>query len=402
MIHVEGVYKTFKLYDSPADRLKELFLRRRYHRVFEALQGISFDVASGQTLGIIGQNGAGKSTILKILTGVLLADSGTIQIDGKITGLLELGTGFNVEFTGLQNIYMNGTLLGMSRAEIDGKMDRILEFSELGAFIKEPIKTYSSGMLMRLAFSIAIHAEPQAFVVDEALSVGDAYFQQKCMDRIKEFKDGGGAIVFVSHDTNAVKVLCDRAMLLDHGKIVEDGDPDTVINTYNFLLAKKAKGEEIRMESFQEEGSTYGNFKVKILDVALVNERGEAAAIFVSGEACRISIRLAAEEAVDEIIVGILMRDRFGQDIFGTNTYHLNKPLAMDAGEVCEVTYEIDELNIGPGKYTLTVAAHRRETHVEECYQWVDAIKTFEVVSARDFAFVGLAKLKPSVQVEWL
>ncbi len=213
MIKVEGISKQFKLYRSPADRLKEIVYRRKYHKDFVALDNISFEVKNGETLGIIGQNGAGKSTLLKILSGIVIPDSGTIQVDGKVTGLLELGTGFNAEMTGLENIYMNGTLIGMTKEEIGQKKQAIIEFSELGDFINEPIKTYSSGMTMRLAFSIAIHADPTCFLVDEALSVGDAYFQQKCMRKIQEFRAAGGSIVFVSHDVNAVMMLCNAAIM---------------------------------------------------------------------------------------------------------------------------------------------------------------------------------------------
>ncbi len=218
--------------------MKEIVTRKKYHTDFQALNDVSFAVADGETLGIVGQNGAGKSTLLKILTGILLPDSGTISIDGKITGLLELGTGFNAEMTGIENIYMNGTLLGMSREEIDRKKDTVIAFTELGDFIYEQLKTYSSGMVMRLAFAIAIHADPRCFVVDEALSVGDAHFQQKCMKRIKEFRKSGGSIIFVSHDMNAVKMLCDKAILLNHGAIVEEGSPETVVNSYNFMISK--------------------------------------------------------------------------------------------------------------------------------------------------------------------
>jgi ABC-type polysaccharide/polyol phosphate transport system ATPase subunit len=213
MINVEGISKQFKLYRSPADRLREIVYRKKYHKDFVALDNISFEVKNGETLGIIGQNGAGKSTLLKILSGIVIPDQGTITVDGKVTGLLELGTGFNAEMTGLENIYMNGTLIGMTKDELDRKKQTIIDFSELGEFINEPIKTYSSGMTMRLAFSIAIHADPTCFLVDEALSVGDAYFQQKCMRKIQEFRAAGGSIVFVSHDMNAVKILCDAVIV---------------------------------------------------------------------------------------------------------------------------------------------------------------------------------------------
>ncbi|MBC8420724.1 MAG: ABC transporter ATP-binding protein [Desulfobacterales bacterium] len=399
MIRAVNITKEFKLYQNPADRLKEIILRRTLHRSFHALKGISFKVEAGETLGIVGQNGAGKSTLLKILTGVLLPDSGTVHVDGKITGLLELGTGFNYEFTGLQNVYLNGTLLGMSREEIDARLETIEAFSELGDFIREPIKTYSSGMVMRLAFSTAIHANPKAFVVDEALSVGDAYFQQKCMRKIAEFKKNGGSIVFVSHDMNAVKILCDKGLLLDHGSVIEEGEPDKVINTYNFLLARKSKGEEIRVYDSPESGKSYGNLKVEILDAKMLNRYNEESEVFVSGEKCVVEIGLKANETMDNITVGILIRDRYGQDIFGTNTFHLKVPVSLRAGERCLVRYIMDEFNLGPGKYTLSPAAHRDETHVGECYQWVDVIRSFEVVASNDFRFVGFSKLKPRVQV---
>ncbi len=240
VIRVSGITKRFKLYHSPKDRLKEILFRKQYHRDFTALDNVSFEVGEGETLGIIGQNGAGKSTLLKILSGVVIPDGGTIEVDGKVTGLLELGTGFNPELTGVENIYMNGTFLGMSRDELDRKKQSIIDFTELGDFVYDPIKTYSSGMLMRLAFSIAIHAEPKCFLVDEALSVGDAYFQQKCMRRIQEFRAAGGSIIFVSHDTNAVKTLCDYAIMLESGKIAMAGKPKEVVDFYQGLLLKKA------------------------------------------------------------------------------------------------------------------------------------------------------------------
>jgi lipopolysaccharide transport system ATP-binding protein len=400
MISVENLHKAFKLYSSPGDRLKEILLRRKYHREFLALRGVSFQVAAGETLGIIGQNGAGKSTLLKILTGILFADQGCIHIDGKITGLLELGTGFNPEFSGLQNIFLNGALLGLSKKEISNKLDAIVQFTELDDFIREPIKTYSSGMLMRLAFAVAVHADPQAFVVDEALAVGDAYFQQKCMKKIQEFKDQGGSIVFVSHDMNAVKILCDQALLLDGGAVIEQGEPEGIINGYNFLLARKSQGESIQLHGAAQLGQSYGNLKVEISDVQMENALHRNAEIFITGESCSLVIHLKAAEKVDGVTVGMLIRDKYGQDIFGTNTHHLNLPIHLDEGQECLVRYTLSELNIGPGKYTLTVAAHREDTHLSECYQWMDVVRSFEVVGNDDYAFIGLARLKPSVQLE--
>jgi len=400
MISAVDIYKTFRLYNSPSDRLKEIILGGRHHRDFHALRGVSFTIEPGEVLGIIGENGAGKSTILKILTGVLIPNSGAVHVQGRITGLLELGTGFNPELTGLRNIFLNGTLLGMSRGEIEAKLERIAAFSELGDFLGQPLKTFSSGMVLRLAFSIAIHADPQAFVVDEALSVGDANFQQKCMRKIRQFKEHGGTIVFVSHDLNAVKVLCDKAILLEHGLVVDEGTPEKVVKTYNFLNARKEMGEGLKCRADEAGSNSYGNYRVAIVSVRMLDEHGGDAEVFTSGSPCTVEISLKASDSVDEVTVGILIRDRFGQDIFGTNTFHLKIPIELQVGETFRVGYIVDELNLGCGKYTLSVAIHRDEVHMHECYEWVDAIKSFQVVLDPACLFIGIARLKPRVQLE--
>lgn len=398
MIDVKNLWKIFRLYHNPKDRLKEIILRKRYSRDFSALKDVSFTVQQGETLGIIGENGAGKSTLLKILAGILLPTKGAFTIDGSITGLLELGTGFNQELTGLKNIYMNGLLLGMPREEIDRKLNLIIGFTELEDFIHDPIKTYSSGMLMRLAFSISIHAEPRAFVVDEALSVGDAYFQQKCMKKIRDFRENGGSIVFVSHDLNAVKVLCDRALLLSHGEIVDEGIPEKVINAYNMLLARKSRGKEIKIQR-SEDKTSYGNFKAKIIGIDFRNELDTESKVFMSGEKASVLVRLKANDDIDKVVVGILIRDRFGQDIFGTNTHHLQKVISMMNGEVLSFEFTF-HLNIGAGKYTLTAAVHRDQTHVEESYHWCDNMLSFEVAGTKGYLFSGLSKLDVGLNIK--
>ncbi len=400
MICVQNLTKTFKYYRSPADRLREIIFRKPRHRVHTALRGISFCLEAGRTLGVIGQNGSGKSTLLKILAGVLLPDSGTIDIKGRVTGLLELGTGFNAELSGLENIRLNGTLLGMSRSEIEDRKDAIIAFSELGSFIHEPIKTYSSGMVMRLAFSIAIHADPDVFLVDEALAVGDAYFQQKCMRRIRDFRQAGGSILFVSHDLNAVKTLCDEAILLDDGHVVERGEPEQVVNVYNFMLAQKGAVDEVRLCERNGSSQSYGNLKVRVTGVRLKDEWGQETEAFSSGRPCSVEVMLEALERVDDVTVGILFRDRFGQDIFGTNTFHLQRPISLQAGERVLVRFDFKEFNIGAGKYTLTVAVHSDAVHVHSCYHWIDKVKSFEVTAGYGFLFIGLARLPASVSVE--
>ncbi|MBF0529416.1 MAG: ABC transporter ATP-binding protein [Deltaproteobacteria bacterium] len=301
--------------------------------------------------------------------------------------------------TGLENIYMNGLLLGMDREEIDQKKDQMIAFTELNDFIGKPLKTYSSGMVMRLAFSIAIHAEPKCFLVDEALSVGDAYFQQKCSTKIRKFREQGGSIILVSHDLNAIKILCDQAILLDHGEVVSHGDPEQVINIYNYMLAKKIKETDSPVCQAQTLKDGYGNFKAKISSLRMLNDLGEEIDCFVSGKPAVIDIDLFSEIDCEDLSVGILIRDRFGQDVFGTNTFHLKVPIKMQPGSRCTLRYRIDEFNLGAGKYTLTVAAHSQAVHIDNCYHWIDNIKTFQVVTATDFLSIGMVRLKPEVQV---
>lgn len=394
MIRAEALSKTFKFYKKPADRLREAFSRTPRHIEHQALRQISFTVADGQTLGIIGPNGAGKSTLLKILTGVLLADSGTLHTDGKITGLLELGTGFNMALSGRQNIDINGLLLGMTPAELARRRPDIEAFAELGDFIIEPLRSYSSGMVMRLAFAIAIHADPRCFLVDEALAVGDAYFQQKCMHRIREFRRSGGSIILVSHELNTIKMLCDRAILLHQGAILEQGDPDQVVNVYNRLIARmNDRDDQLILRSGDH--PDYGTLEIRIGEAAITGE-DSGAAVISAGEYARIRILLEAARTVDDITVGILIRDRYGQDVFGTNSRLHQYPIAVREGCRYEISFRL-RMDLGPGKYTLTVAVHSGENHLDQCYHWRDHLVNFEIAGYRGPLFTGLCRLYPTL-----
>jgi len=395
MIKVSNLHKQFKLYDKPSDRLKEIILRRfsdrTFHHIYEALKDISFEVNKGETLGILGKNGAGKSTLLKIITGVLLPDGGNFKVEGKITGLLELGTGFDADLNGLQNITANGLLIGMSRAEIEAQKQAIIDFSELGKFIHEPVRTYSSGMVMRLAFSIAIHANPSCFVVDEALSVGDAHFQQKCMQRIKQFRQQGGSILFVSHDLNAVKMLCDRAIVLDDGIVVADGTPEQAVNHYNRIIADLD-------EKSQRMDTGYGTNEAEIIDVRLSGQETQTNVVSC-GELTHIEIKFKINTSIDDLTVGMMNRDRFGQDIFGVNSYHLGMEFTPLTDNQYKAVFTFP-MEIAPGKYTLTVALHSKENHIELCYHWRDNIETFEVAGIKGDAFAGVCRLPTQVSLE--
>ena len=398
MIEAENVCKQFRLYRRPIDRVKERLFRRSFHHVHRALEDISFSVAPGKTLGIIGHNGAGKSTLLKLLNGVLLPDSGRIHAGGRITGLLELGTGFNVELSGLANIANNGLLIGMDRDEIAARRDDIIAFSELGDFIHEPLRTYSSGMVMRLGFAIAIHAQPDTFLVDEALAVGDAHFQQKCFRAIRAFREAGGSILLVSHDLNAIKRLSDQVLLLDHGRMFELGEPETVVNSYNFLVARQGDADVIMQTESKregEDGTDYGDGRAQIRSLSITGCASRASTVS-AGEATRIAVRYVVHEPLPELTVGILVRDRFGQDIFGTNTFQLGVLAPSEAGEWL-LEFAVD-MAIAPGRYSLTVALHSQENHLDACHHWRDLGGGFEVAGVHGPRFSGICRLPTTVQ----
>lgn len=396
MIRVHDLHKSFKLFSKPADRLLEAVTGRARHTPHHALRGISFEVREGEVLGVLGRNGAGKSTLLKLLTGVLVPNAGELHIDGRVTGLLELGTGFNPELSGHDNVTINGLMVGMSHAEIEASRQAIIDFSELGDYIHEPLRTYSSGMVMRLGFAVAIHADPTCFLVDEALSVGDGYFQQKCMKRIREFKEAGGFILFVSHDLNAVKMLCDRAMVLEDGRITYEGDADDAVNYYNRIMARQAEEEEGRHRVRQQ--GIYGSGEAEILHGEALGEKS-GAPMLSSGETLKVSLDLLAHQALDDLTLGLMVRDRYGQDIFGINTHQLSRPLRLAAGERRRVTVDI-AAEIAPGKYTLTLALHSSDHHLDDCYWWCDSYLQFEVAGFGVQPFGGVCRLPITLDLD--
>ncbi len=398
VINVSNLSKTFKLYKKPSDRLKEVVLNRAYHHSFQALNEISFALSAGETLGILGKNGAGKSTLLKILMGILIPDQGQVDIQGNITGLLELGTGFDQNLTGLQNIFSNGLLIGMSQNKIKAELENIIDFSELGDFIGEPLRTYSSGMTMRLAFSIAIHADPTCFLVDEALSVGDGHFQQKCMRRIKEFRKKGGAIIFVSHDLNAVKMICDRAIVLDKGRIACSGSPEEAVNDYNRIMAEMDAHEEVKAKT--KTSQSYGDLRAEIVSGKIRGSLSRSD-IVSAGEKSQISLKIKCRETTKNISIGILIRDRFGQDIFGTNSFHLGQTLDLVKGQAIRAIFSLP-MDIAPGKYTITAALHREENHLDNCFHWCDNLIKFEVAGVIGHPFSGVCRLNAALNIETL
>ena len=395
VLEVKNISKIYKIYKNNIDRLKEIFSKSLYHKEFVANKSISFDLFEGETLGIIGVNGAGKSTILKIVAGVIEPTLGEVIRHGRVTALLELGTGFNLQMSGYENIYLNGTLIGMNKKEIKEKIADIIEFSELGDYIHEPILSYSSGMSMRLAFSIAIFSEPKILIVDEALSVGDAHFQAKCTQALRDRKQDNMSIIYVSHDLNSLKLLCDRVILLNHGEVVDEGNPENIINQYNFLISKLNDKEE-KMSIKEAYNSSFGTFDIKITKVTIKGEKSNSNVIS-SGENSKIEIEIESKKDLPNMTIGIVIRDKFGQDIFGTNTFHhqVGLDFKKDKKYLCNFNMP---LNIGIGKYSITTAIHSQDTHLDNCSHWLDHATDFEIAGVKGNSFVGICRLQPTIE----
>ncbi len=394
-LHVNHIGKAFKRYPKKSGRLAEWLGLGSHHVLKWVLRDISFDVAPGESVGIIGINGAGKSTLLKIITGTTKPTSGSVEAGGSISALLELGMGFHPEFTGRQNAYMGAQLHGMSVGEVDEKIHDIEEFAEIGDYFDQPVRTYSSGMQVRLAFSVASCVRSEILIVDEALSVGDTYFQHKSFDRIRKFREAGTTLLFVSHSPGAIKTLCDRAILLDSGGIQRDDAPDAVLDYYNAVIAKQREDYEIQQgERFSRGKVTRsGNGKVVIESVELLAD-GQSVRALRSGDAAVIRISALCRESVEELTAGILIRDRLGNDVFGTNTYHHGVSCKkLHPKEMVTFEFRLPSLNLGMGSYTLTTALHSRHTHIMNNYDWWDRSLVFHIVPGETKSFIGVCNL---------
>lgn len=368
---------------------------------FRALSEISFEVKRGECVGIVGLNGAGKSTLLQIIAGTLPASEGSVTCNGKVVALLELGTGFNEEYTGIENLYMNAALLGVPKKVIDQKLPEIESFAEIGEFINKPVKTYSSGMKVRLAFSLLTQIDPEIMIIDEALSVGDTYFAHKCAHLMRNFRKQGKTFLFVSHSDGMIKSLCDRAVLLDQGVLIRDGQPNDVLEYYSAMISQKEREFEIQQIE-KEKGRTVtrsGNGKASIVRFELMDENRIPRRKFNIGDKAAISCVLEINEPLNDPTIGFLIRDRIGNDIFGTNTYHHKIEIdEMAVGQKIEATFET-ELTLGPGEYSLTLAAHEGPDHVEDNYDWFDRLIVFNVLPDGRPFFSGTAALPSKIVV---
>lgn len=401
-ITVSNLGKAYKQYPTRWLRLAEWIIpfSKNRHSLKWVLQDINFLVQPGEALGIIGINGAGKSTLLKMITGTTQPTTGSVNITGRVAALLELGMGFHPDFTGRQNAYMAGQLLGYSLDEIARFMPEIEAFAEIGEYIDQPVRVYSSGMQMRLAFSVATAQRPDVLIVDEALSVGDAYFQHKSFDRIREYRKQGTTLLIVSHDKAAIQSICDKAILLNAGKLAMQGEPEAVMDYYNALIAER-ENCTVRQQVVADGRvkTTSGTGEATVVDIALLNDKGERVEVLDVGMPVTLVVKVRVNALIPRLVLGYMIKDRLGQPIFGTNTHYLERAVD-DLKEGDEFIYHFSfNANFGEGGYSIATALHRSDSHVDHCYEWCDLAMIFNVINVSQNSFVGVAWLPTGLEV---
>ena len=403
-ITVTNLGKAYKQYPNRWARLSEWlipFSKPRHHLKW-VMQDVSFTVNPGEAVGIIGINGAGKSTLLKMITGTTQLTTGSVYITGRVAALLELGMGFHPEFTGRQNAFMAGQLLGYSVEDITRLLPEIEAFADIGDYIDQPVRVYSSGMQMRLAFSVATAHRPDVLIVDEALSVGDAYFQHKSFDRIREFGKLGTTLLIVSHDKQAIQSICGRAILLNAGKLAMQGEPEAVMDYYNALLADR-QNQTITQQTMQSSGrvqTVSGTGDATVSSVQLFNEQNQPIEVVDVGESVRLQVLILVNKDIPRLVLGYGLKDRLGQTIYGTNT-DLRQQALTDVRAKQAYRFDVKfSANLGPGTYSVVIALSSSSTHIENNYEWRDLAFTFNVVNLSKPTFVGSAWLEPSITIE--
>ena len=402
-IQLKGIGKVFRSYPSPWARLREWLglVSLPSHEQTWVLRHIDLDFKRGEAVGIVGLNGAGKSTLLKLIAGVTQPTVGTVEVAGRLSALLELGMGFHPDFTGRQNLLTAGQLMGIPLRRLEELMPEIEAFAEIGDYIDRPVRVYSSGMQMRLAFSLATAERPEVLIVDEALSVGDAYFQHKSFDRIRRYKASGTTLILVSHDRFAIQSICDRAILLQAGGVARDGDPESVMDYYNASLSATQDLVQHVKDGRTQTVSGDGAASVVRLNLSRGNE-GTDIDVVSTGDQVTLTATIHAHEALEQLVFGYAIRNRFGQDMYGINTFHTGNPIGpVEAGRQIKVSCRFP-MNLGAGEYSIATAVVKGETHLERNYEWCDLAKVFTVINADKKAFMGFVWLEPEVSVEVL
>jgi lipopolysaccharide transport system ATP-binding protein len=402
-IVVSQLGKAYRQYPTRWSRLAEWILPGNHprHKLKWVLRDISFTVKPGEAVGLIGINGAGKSTLLKLITGTVQPTEGSVHMEGRVAALLELGMGFHPDFSGRQNVYMAGQLLGMTVEEITLLMPEIEAFAEIGDYMDQPVRVYSSGMQMRVAFSVATARRPDILIVDEALSVGDAYFQHKSFERIRQYRQQGTTLLLVSHDKQAIQSVCDRALLLDAGRLAREGAPEEIMDYYNAMIAERENATVRLQETAEGKTQTIsGTGEATVADIALLDEHGERVEVVDVGAPVTLQVKVKTHAPIPRMVLGYMIKNRLGQPMYGTNTHLKELPLEqVAAGE--EVTYRFAfPMNLGAGSYSVATAIVSTDTHLVNNYEWRDLALVFTVVNMRRPHFEGSAWLDPAVKIE--
>jgi lipopolysaccharide transport system ATP-binding protein len=399
-LRVRNIGKAYKHYGRKWGRLAEWLGSGSRHDLRWVLRNVSFDISPGEAMGIVGVNGAGKSTLLKIVTGTTKPSTGTVETGGRISALLELGMGFHPDFTGRQNAFMAAQLQGFTAAEVGARMGEIEAFAEIGDYFDRPVRIYSSGMQVRVAFSVATAFRPDILVVDEALSVGDAYFQHKCFQRIREFQKERTTLLIVSHDPSAILGLCSRAILLDGGVVVRDGNPEEVMDFYNALISDRRNSTvAVRTLDNGKTQTVSGTGAAHVSSITLRNGKGEPVEYVNVGEPVALDIEVAVREDVPVLVLGYMIRDRLGQTMYGTNTWHTTQILRnVRKDELIRYRARFS-MNLGPGSYSVSTALTDADTHLANNYEWRDLALIFQVANVDRNYFVGSSWIEPEIEI---
>lgn len=401
ILRVNGLGKAYRTYHSEWHRVARWFgISIAPQTEKWVLRNVHFSISRGESVGIIGKNGAGKSTLLKLLCRTVQPNEGTIEIDGKIAALLELGMGFNPDLSGRENVFITAGLMGLTHGQIVKAMPEIEAFAEIGDYFEAPLRTYSSGMQVRLAFSVATAFRPEILIIDEALSVGDAYFQHKSFARIKQFQEAGTTLLFVSHDRAAVLALCERAILIDDHTVKKDGDPEQVLDLYNALAAQRGEATVIQRSLSNNRVQTIsGSGEATIEEIDLLNTEGYSVEVVDVGEGVTLVLKVRIIEPIPELVAGYMIKDRTGQPIFGTNTFHMDRVL-HDLKSRDDFIFRFHfKANFGIGNYSIAVSLHQGDAHVTRNYEWRDLAYTFSVINNTQPTFVGAAWVPPVLEI---
>jgi len=404
VLSVSNLGKAYRTYRSEWQRFASWFaFPVRPIEEHWVVRHINFDIKPGEAVGIIGQNGAGKSTLLKLIAGTLKATEGKIQVNGRIAAILELGMGFNFELTGRQNVSHSAGLMGFSSQQISQVMPDIEAFAEIGEYFDEPMRTYSSGMQMRVAFAVATACRPEILIIDEALSVGDTYFQHKSFGRIREFQEQGTTLLIVSHDRNAIQSLCGRAILLEKGNVIKDSNPEEVFDFYNAIIAEKENSTiEIKKIESGKNQTTSGSGEAVVTEISLFNNRGEPIEIVGVGEHIELCIKVKVNQALETLVLGYSIKDRLGQVMYGTNTWLTEQVISCPrVGSVYAFRISFDA-NLGVGGYSVQTALVDRDTHLTANYEWRDLALVFDVINIDKTHFAGCMWSEPKISIEKL